>query len=1644
MPVDGQILYGNEWIDYNKTYFKILIEEDGLYRVSKQELEIAGLDVTNDLSKLRMHHFGKEVGFYVGNNDSYIEFYGYKNRIELDQFLYQADSMILNPEYSNISDKSSYFISFENTINPLLTTSITTDLSNNTLSPEQYYIHNEKTVLSNYHYKPVIRSGDQVRYSNLVSSEGFGSELKNVSTLNVPVSNLFTAGPKAEGYIRYGGNDVLHKTRININGDDKALVELNNTNVTVFDFDVELNDLGNTLPIKLTGEYDIEGSSDNNIISIVELNYPRLFNINGDTLFRFTRNPSTVDLYIEINGYTVGDLPIIVEPATNTRIVPKQLNNGKLGFVLNAHNRVIDYYLVSTTKSIKSPISVVKRDFVDYAQGDYNYILVSNKDLRSGSSDVIQEYVDYRASDIGGGYQAVAVDIDQLYDQYGYGVDYHFIAIRNFGFWTKETYTDPKFMFLIGKGKEYKSFRTKKQIEENDVFYVPTFGYPGSDNLLISNSNIPLPIYGIGRFAANSITDVRDYLQKIKDHDSNRNNPQTIEDKLWNKKVLHLSGGSAEIQDRIAKRLAEMQDTLENNQFGADVFTFYRHSTQAIEITASDKIFELINEGLGIITFFGHSSVGSFDFSLDDVSRYENYKKYPFIMSLGCYSGNIHTNIKGISEKFVIHKNKGAIAFLAASGTAYIGQQFLSGRTLYERMGNQDFGQPIGEVVRNVISKYSTETSSSFVTLLQQLTLHGDPAIRLLINETPDLIPDRNLIRTNPTFVDTYEDDFELCFNVANIGKVIRDSIDIFIEHKNPLGEVVSDTIIRVMMPTFSTEYCATLPLNQNRLVGKNKINITVDYANEIEELPAPMAEANNVLTSVTGSKGFDFYILNNSAIPIYPTDFAIVNTTNVNLVASTYNAFGKDQNFVFQIDTLLDFTSPWLYEKSVDGVKGIAKWNLDFQLNPKTVYYWRISPDSTTTGVGYVWDNSSFVYDPPAFDGWNQSHLDQKKQNELTNMFYNQKNLISFARNYKEIVIKARAWKPGLPPGFGVDNDFKTSSMDLATSPSIGVTVIDTSGKFLWNPVGGAYGSINLKNKKIRTHYYKTNEQESRIALVDFLVDIIPNGYYVCVYPVIKNTTIDFVVEDWENDAMVNNGKNIFTVLEEEGATLFNNINDISMILPYGFIYQKGISPLSEGIGVDIHDEFFVKEQLPGFWFEGMLKSDFVGPTTKWNNIEWNVDESTNVDTDSVSISVYGYDINKSNEIKLIEKNESRNIDLSIIDANQYPYIKVEYYSKDVTNVTPVQLEEWRVYFDGIGDLAINTSQNFEFYADSLQQGEKLTLSYDVSNFSSSDVDNSSIQYIITDVENNTIIKQVPLDKFSEGESKKIDFEFNTKDLVGDYQFQIEVNPDKSPMERYFFNNFGVTTFSVTTDKTNPLLDVTFDGIQIMNNDIVSAKPFIQIKLSDENPYLLLENKDDFTLTLEYPNGEFEELSSDDPAFLFFAASDGQYNEARLEYRPSLELDGTYKLKVNAIDASSNSSGGNNYEISFRVFNEEMVSNVFNYPNPFSTSTQFIFTLTGDEEPNNVLIRIMTLTGKVVKEITMADLGQVRLGLNKTSYKWNGTDEYGDKLGNGVYLYQVITKKMDGTDYKHFSDPTQNNTDYLFKEGFGKLVIMR
>jgi len=150
--------------------------------------------------------------------------------------------------------------------------------------------------------------------------------------------------------------------------------------------------------------------------------------------------------------------------------------------------------------------------------------------------------------------------------------------------------------------------------------------------------------------------------------------------------------------------------------------------------------------------------------------------------------------------------------------------------------------------------------------------------------------------------------------------------------------------------------------------------------------------------------------------------------------------------------------------------------------------------------------------------------------------------------------------------------------------------------------------------------------------------------------------------------------------------------------------------------------------------------------------------------------------------------------------------------------------------------------------------------------------------------------------------------------------------------------------------------------------------------------------------------------------------------NSCKISYSPTFTQDGIYTLSIQATDISNNKSGAVDYSIEFEVINKSTITEVLNYPNPFSTSTRFVFTLTGSLLPDYFKIQILTVSGKVVREITEDEIGTINIGRNISRYAWDGRDEFGDVLANGIYLYRVITK-INGETIEHRS----TNADQFF-----------
>lgn len=116
-----------------------------------------------------------------------------------------------------------------------------------------------------------------------------------------------------------------------------------------------------------------------------------------------------------------------------------------------------------------------------------------------------------------------------------------------------------------------------------------------------------------------------------------------------------------------------------------------------------------------------------------------------------------------------------------------------------------------------------------------------------------------------------------------------------------------------------------------------------------------------------------------------------------------------------------------------------------------------------------------------------------------------------------------------------------------------------------------------------------------------------------------------------------------------------------------------------------------------------------------------------------------------------------------------------------------------------------------------------------------------------------------------------------NTAAIPGANTVYIEANPDNDQLEQYHFNNFAYRSLYIKPDSLNPLLDVTFDGMHILNRDIVSSKPDILVKLKDEAKWMILDDTSLLTLQVRYPNGTLRRFYFNNDTLRFNPAGQAQ-----------------------------------------------------------------------------------------------------------------------------------------------------------------------
>jgi hypothetical protein len=196
-------------------------------------------------------------------------------------------------------------------------------------------------------------------------------------------------------------------------------------------------------------------------------------------------------------------------------------------------------------------------------------------------------------------------------------------------------------------------------------------------------------------------------------------------------------------------------------------------------------------------------------------------------------------------------------------------------------------------------------------------------------------------------------------------------------------------------------------------------------------------------------------------------------------------------------------------------------------------------------------------------------------------------------------------------------------------------------------------------------------------------------------------------------------------------------------------------------------------------------------------------------------------------------------------------------------------------------------------------------------------------------------------------------------------------------------------------------------NDLKFANGGSTNNNPILIVKLQDASGINTAGNGIGHDITAVLDNDTKNTASLND----FYESDLDSYQKGSLRYPYKNLSTGKHTLRLKAWDVYNNS---NELEIEFYVTqqSEMALTHVFNYPNPFTTKTKFLFEHNMPGEQLSVSITIFTITGKAIKTIRENVITE---GFRSDSIEWDGLDEFGDKIGRGVYFYKLTVKNNSG-----------------------------
>jgi len=743
---------------------KILLNQDGLYRISGADLKAIGLNAADlEIKRLRLTCNGVDVPIYVSGwqdgrfqQEDYFEFWGEALRRTRQQ---QAPELYQDP----FSSTNIYWLSWQGAAGSWMSedyAGLTDANAGERRRPLAYYetVHVERDL----HFDRLndIFAADSLRDLYYFDS-GVGAGSKKNYPFTAPWPDFKSPlGLQLTAWLS-GRSTLSTEHRVSLFLNDQHALSGSGYRQSLIHLQTRPNQLLSVTALSaeqnhLTVINQVEdGAIDFIMLNWFEVTYPRMYRaFNGVINFTIPPDYDPGLFEFQVDGFRTEAVDVYklgISRMVGCRTEYKVSSDGFSSFVCTFEDQVLGReirYVAVEQSAKKSPLRMEWQPapWRPAEAPTVDYLVVSSR--RFISSAALKKLLDHRQSQ---GYHVLAVAVEDLYDAFDEG-RYGSLAVKKGLSWYYQHAQPPglKYVLLVGDGCYQRNQAGADSLDLIPVHYRRTlrYGATAGDHwyALLSGADDIADVH-IGRLPVRTENE----LQIVVDKTIALESAPAKGD--WRHRLLFIGGNGMIFREKATELAHKAPDAWDSRM----LFTTRIPSGYDPFYGSTADLLDHLDQGCLVVNFHGHGGGAIWSdnglLRLEDVARLRNHPRYPLILSMTCYTGAFDalTN-QSLADVLLMTPEVGVCAFLGASGLGWVTNDDL----LQNEIMNYLYEHPqqtIGEIIQAGKIRYLARFYSDVaLSEINQYNLLGDPAGRLMApQQNVALTLENNLVEKGDT-----------------------------------------------------------------------------------------------------------------------------------------------------------------------------------------------------------------------------------------------------------------------------------------------------------------------------------------------------------------------------------------------------------------------------------------------------------------------------------------------------------------------------------------------------------------------------------------------------------------------------------------------------------------------------------------------------------------------------------------------------------------------------------------------------------------------------------------------------------------------------------------------------------------------------